>query len=113
MMDLLLGNGATDHDHAVLRSAIEKQNDKMVATVLKYRSHVDAEYQVNQKAVAARRRSSVVARRPSSVKKMWPDVAVVLNWHGLGLPLVSHAWLNDVCLLHNSPTVIYAITRWR
>lgn len=24
MMDLLLGNGATDHDHAALRSAIEK-----------------------------------------------------------------------------------------
>ena len=101
MMDLLLGNGATDDDHAVLHSSVEMQNDKMIATMLKYQSHVDTEYQVNHSAVAARTQN-VTARHRSTVKNIWPNVAVVLNWHGLGLPLVSHAWLNDVCLLHNN-----------
>ena len=94
MMDLLLGNSAMDDDHAVLSSAVERQNDEMIATVLKYRSHVDTEYQVNHDAVDRHN----FGRRT----KAWPSVAVALNWHGLGLPLVNHAWLHDVCLLHNS-----------
>ena len=96
MMDLLLGNGATDDDHAVLCSAVERQNDEMIATVLKYRSHVDTEYQVNHGTVTTDRHD--FGRRP----KVWPNVGVALNWHGLGLPLVNHIWLHNVCLLHNS-----------
>ena len=118
MMDLLLDNSVTDDDHSALRSAVEMQNDKMIATVLKYRSHVDAEYQVNHSAVMACRQNQM-GRRRSSAKNVWPSVGVALNWHGLGLPLISHAWLHDVCLHHNSApsdvnnrqVVLAAITR--
>ncbi|ELU16154.1 hypothetical protein CAPTEDRAFT_163864, partial [Capitella teleta] len=125
MMDLLLKYGGKDDQHRVLAMAIRFGHEAMTGTLLQGKCHVDANYKVNYMAITEEHPGGWNSMMTTSIgtgslKNLWPNVPVVINWHALTLRHLSMSWLRKCCRqqlgkppvnLNHRKLCLYAITR--
>ena len=100
MMELLLKHGAKDDEQHILIAAVKSQNADVIGAMVQYRSHGDSEYKVNYLAVMGETLGREDMTSSTSLKSLWPNSPVTINWHGLGLRALHVHWLLKSCLLH-------------
>ena len=108
MIGLLLKYGANDENLKVLKTAVDLGKQDVLGKLLKYRSHVDSEYKLNFQALLLeysglenRESDEMCTSGTGTLKSLWPNKPVVVNWHGLQLADLYPGWLLQCCLLHN------------
>lgn len=107
MLDLLLRHRAVDDGQKVLKAAVDSQREDLISAFLQHRSHADVEYKINLMALLQEYHEkgdwspNMESAGSVTLKSIWPNVAVMLNWYGVGFTQVSPEWMVRSCVPHN------------
>ena len=102
-LDLLLRYGVLDYNNDALNMALQMQAYDLVRILLKYQTHLDFDTKT-----LSRSESKKFPKKPIGEINLenlsMLQTPLVINWHGLQLPLVKMEWLSEACNYHfNKP----------